>query len=295
MIQAAMMFALGFSVCGLIALALYSALSRRTRRLAEQRVKRRFATKRQEFETERDELRARHAIDMQRLEREVRTLGDEATAYRLDAAIKDIEINSLNSELDDREDAIEDLSTRLETLHDEMREGDRKLAESGTALRAARHALQMQAQNESFETSPAVVPVNGSGQATGAPALEKQAEKAPAEDVQPPAEPEEPPADTPEAQQIRSVADEIKRIADETEAEILQLPVSSSKAKNTRGPGSGLPPPIDPAASPPPSQPASGDKASKKEASVDEAEEQIQGAMEEIEALKTSSGRNAAE
>ena len=55
MIQAAMMFALGFSVCGLIALALYSALSRRTRRLAEARVKRRFATKRQEFETERDD------------------------------------------------------------------------------------------------------------------------------------------------------------------------------------------------------------------------------------------------
>ncbi len=295
MIQAAMMFALGFSVCGLISLALYSALSRRTRRLAEERVKRRFATKRQEFETERDELRARHAIDMQRLEREVRKLGDEATAYRLDAAIKDIEINSLNSELDDKEDAIEDLSGRLETLHDEMREGDRKLAESGTALRAARHALQMQANDETFGQSATVVPVNGSGGAAEVPAAEASLLQASSVEEPPPAEPQEPPADTPEAQQIRSVADEIKRIADETEAEILQLPVSSSKPDSARSTGAGLPPPVDPAASPPPAQPPSGAGAPETATGIDDAEEQIQDAMEEIEALKASGGRNAAE
>ena len=62
MIQSAMMFALGIFVSGLLWLALSVALVRRARRLTERRLLASIATRRAEFETERDELRARHAV-----------------------------------------------------------------------------------------------------------------------------------------------------------------------------------------------------------------------------------------
>ena len=295
MIQAVMMFALGFSVCGLIALAASSALSRRTRRLAEQRVKRRYATKRLEFETERNELRARHAVCAQRLEREVRDLDDEATSYRLDAALKDIEINTLNSELDDKEDEIDGLSERLDVLHEQLRESDRKLAESGTALRAARHALLMQANEEALGQHPDAV--NGSDHAAAASVSQiTHLSTVP---------------DTPESRTIKKVATEIQRLADETEAEVMQMPGSEGV---TRQQPSDRRPPSDPdplAGWPPKPAEQPSEKAvvpmidprrrelpptaALSEQDEGAAEDRFREAMEQIQDLKKAGGRNAAE
>ena len=89
MIQSAMIFALGFFVSGLVWLAFSVALVRRTRRLTERRLLAGIAMRRAEFESERDELRARHAVQMHRLEREVSHVLDMATAYRLEADLKE--------------------------------------------------------------------------------------------------------------------------------------------------------------------------------------------------------------
>ena len=67
MILSAMMFALGIFVSGLLWLGLSVALVRRAERLTERRVLAGIATRRAEFEAERDELRARHAVEMHRL------------------------------------------------------------------------------------------------------------------------------------------------------------------------------------------------------------------------------------
>ncbi len=291
MIQAAMMFALGFCVCGLIALAASSALARRTRRLAERRVKLRYATKRREFETERDELRARHAVEVQRLERNVRDTGDQATSYRLEAALKDIEINSLNSELDDKEEEIDDLNERLDTLHAQLRDTDRRLAESGTALRAARHNLQTKSAEDAPGDNP-YTPVNGyhvSGEGS-------------AHDGRP----------SPETENIEKVASEIHRISNETKREIRHLatpddaghPADWSNAVK-------LPPPTDPDRSVPPPPAAIAGTAEARlemldppqreippaapvEAEAGAAENRFFDAVDQLRTLKKA-GRNAAE
>jgi hypothetical protein len=242
MIQAAMMFALGFSVCGLIALAASSALARRTRRLAERRVKQRFATKRLEFETERDELRARHAVTVQRLEQDVRKLGDEATAYRLESAMKDVEISTLNSDLDAKEEELDELSDRLEELREEMRESDRKLAETGTALRAARHALQLRSREEALgETSYALdyekIAANDWNGATPHASANVAGDIEADDDAEP---------DSPAAVNIRKVATEIQRIANETEAEVRHLPLPEHARGRNFAAISSTAAPIDP-------------------------------------------------
>ena len=93
MIQSAMMFALGVFVSGLVWLAFSVALVRRARRLTERRLLAGIAMRRAEFETERDELRARHAVQMHRLEREVSRVLDMATAHRLEADLKERDLH----------------------------------------------------------------------------------------------------------------------------------------------------------------------------------------------------------
>lgn len=310
MIQAAMMFALGFSVCGLIALAASSALARRTRRLAERRVKQRFATKRLEFETERDELRARNAVTVQRLEQDVRKLGDEATAYRLESAMKDVEINTLNSDLDAKEEELDELSDRLEELREEMRESDRKLAETGTALRAARHALQLKSREDALGESPYPVDYGrlAANDWNGA-RPQALANGSDDDDADGDAEP-----DSPAALNIRKVATEIKRIANETEAEVRHLPLPEHA--RPRRLATAATAPVDPAVSelPPPHVDAAAEDGAAAAMEMRDperreippaqpgktdghtAENRFFQAMEQIRSLKKAiGGRNAAE
>ncbi len=144
MIQSAMMFALGFFVSGLLWLALSVALVRRARRLTERRIMASVSTRRAEFETERDELRARHAVQMYRLEREVSRVLDMATAHRLEADVNEHDLFSLKAELSAREIEVSELQSRLaaeQTLNQEL---ERKHAEAGATLRSVQHALQME-------------------------------------------------------------------------------------------------------------------------------------------------------
>lgn len=150
MIQSAMIFALGVFVSGLVWLAFSVALVRRTRHLTERRLLAGIATRRAEFETERDELRARHAVQMYRLEREVSRVIDTATTYRLEADLKERDLVNLKAELVAREEDFGDNESRLGAQNDHIQDLERRVAESGSALRAAQHALKLETKRRSI-------------------------------------------------------------------------------------------------------------------------------------------------
>jgi hypothetical protein len=141
-----MMFALGVFACGLVWLAFSVALVRRTRRVTERRLLAGIATRRAEFDAERDELRARHAVEMYRLEREVGRVLDMATAHRLEADLKERDVVSLRAELTAREEDFRDLDQRLAAERRNSQDLERRAAELGAALRAAQHALGLEAR-----------------------------------------------------------------------------------------------------------------------------------------------------
>ena len=144
MIQSAMIFALGAFASGLVWLAFSVALVRRTRRLTERQLLASIATRRAEFESERDELRARHAVQMHRLEREVSRVLDMATAHRLEADLKERDLINLRAELTARDDAVEDTQNRLADERDLIQDLERRHAEAGSALRSAQHQLNLE-------------------------------------------------------------------------------------------------------------------------------------------------------
>jgi hypothetical protein len=144
MILSAMMFALGFVVSGLAWLALSVALVRRARRLTARRLLAGIATRRAEFEAERDELRARHAVEMHRLEREVGRVVDMATAHRLEADIKERDLVSAKADLAGRDDDLQETLERLAEQRELVQDLERRHAEAGAELRAVQHALKLE-------------------------------------------------------------------------------------------------------------------------------------------------------
>jgi hypothetical protein len=150
LIQSAMMFALGFFVSGLLWLAFSVALVRRARRLTERRLLAQVATRRAEFDSERDELRARHAVQMHRLEREVSRVLDQATAHRLEADLKERDLNNARAELAAREDDLADYEQRLADERDVIQDLERRHAEAGAALRATQHALRLEGKRRAI-------------------------------------------------------------------------------------------------------------------------------------------------
>jgi hypothetical protein len=150
MIQSAMMFALGVFVSGLLWLALAVLLVRRARHLTARRLLASVSTRRAEFETERDELRARHAVEMHQQEREVSRVLDMATAYRLEADVKERDISSLNAELRAREEDYLDLQHAHTAQRQAYQDLERRHAEDGAALRAVQHALKLESRRRTM-------------------------------------------------------------------------------------------------------------------------------------------------
>ncbi len=144
MIQSAMIFALGIFASGLVWLAFSVALVRRARRITERRLLAGIAVRRAEFETERDELRARHAVQMHRLEREVSRVLDMATAHRLEADLKERDLMNARAELIADEEDFVDIERRLAGERETIQDLERRHAEAGAALRAAQHALKLE-------------------------------------------------------------------------------------------------------------------------------------------------------
>jgi hypothetical protein len=150
MIQSAMMFALGIFASGLVWLALSVALVRRAKRLTERRVVARIAVRKAEFDSERDELRAKHAVEMHRVGREVSRILDMATAHRLEADVKERDLNALRAELDARSEELADAEDRLEENRLQLQDLERRTAEAGAELRALQHALKLETRRRAI-------------------------------------------------------------------------------------------------------------------------------------------------
>ena len=146
MIQSAMIFALGVFASGLVWLAFSVALVRRARRITERRLLAGIAVRRAEFEAERDELRARHAVQLYRREREFSRVLDLATAHRLEADLKERDLMNARAELVADEEDFLDIEKRLAGEREVIQDLERRHAEAGAALRAAQHALKLESK-----------------------------------------------------------------------------------------------------------------------------------------------------
>jgi hypothetical protein len=89
-------------------------------------------------------LRARHAVQMHRLEREVSRVLDMATAHRLEADLKERDLMNARAELVADEEDFVDIERRLSGEREVIQDLERRHAEAGAALRAAQHALKLE-------------------------------------------------------------------------------------------------------------------------------------------------------
>jgi hypothetical protein len=150
MIYSAMIFALGVFVSGLLWLGLTVALVGRAKRLTARRILANVATRRAEFETERDALRAKHAVEMHRVEREVDRVLDMATAYRLESDVKERDVASMRAELEAREEEAHEMQQRLAAERELLQDLERRHAEAGATLRAVQHALSLEVKRRAM-------------------------------------------------------------------------------------------------------------------------------------------------
>jgi hypothetical protein len=95
-------------------------------------------------------MRARHAVQMYRLEREVSRVLDMATAHRLEADLKEHDLVSLRAELAARDVDVEDTQKRLAGERDLIQDLERRAAEAGAALRAAQHSLKLETKRRAL-------------------------------------------------------------------------------------------------------------------------------------------------
>ena len=83
---------------------------------------------------------------MHRLEREVSRVLDMATAHRLEADLKERDLVNARAELVADEEDFVDIERRLAGERELIQDLERRHAEAGAALRAAQHALKLEAK-----------------------------------------------------------------------------------------------------------------------------------------------------
>ncbi|RYC33414.1 hypothetical protein D3273_02765 [Lichenibacterium minor] len=96
MILDVLVFALGFMVAGLLALAALPAVWRRALRLSEERLSRLVPLSPEEIAAERDHLRAAHAVALRRVEQRLDGSEAERAALRVEAARREARIAALD-------------------------------------------------------------------------------------------------------------------------------------------------------------------------------------------------------
>ncbi len=141
MIEAVMYVALGFCTAGLIGLAILPAFYRRAARLTEEALRAVNPSSYAEVRAAQDQARARHAIELRRVERQLDGERSKAARHHLEAARLRTEIDELNRS---HKSQISDLETKLGSLHGDQRAVDlltsevtalkQKLADSEKAL-----------------------------------------------------------------------------------------------------------------------------------------------------------------
>ncbi|WP_298819981.1 hypothetical protein [uncultured Roseibium sp.] len=146
MIEAAMYVALGFCTAGLIGLAILPAFYRRAARLTEEALRAVNPSSYAEVRAAQDQARARHAVELRRVERQLESEREKASKHHLEATRMKREVEALERSLQEKSDemkakqasiesdekAADLLSEEVSTLKKKLSEAEKSLAESWT-------------------------------------------------------------------------------------------------------------------------------------------------------------------
>ncbi|MEQ8449547.1 MAG: hypothetical protein RIB97_07650 [Nitratireductor sp.] len=146
MIEAAMYVALGFCTAGLIGLAILPAFYRRAARLTEEALRAVNPTSYAEVRAAQDQERARHAVELRRVEKRLDNEREKAAKFQLETTRMRAEVEALTkshretiSGLEAKvaaqasdQHAVDMLSSEVTSLKKKLSEAERALAESWT-------------------------------------------------------------------------------------------------------------------------------------------------------------------
>ena len=110
MIEAAMYVALGFCTAGLIGLAILPAFYRRAARLTEEALRAVNPTSYAEVRAAQDQERARHAVELRRVEKRLDTEREKAAKFQLETSRTRAEIEALKKS---HQDTISGLEAKI--------------------------------------------------------------------------------------------------------------------------------------------------------------------------------------
>ena len=144
MIEAVMYVALGFCTAGLIGLAILPAFYRRAARLTEEALRAVNPSSYAEVRAAQDQERARHAVELRRVERLLESEREKGTRFHLEASSARQEISELikahESQLDElkskmslqdnEQKAVDLLTAEIKTLKGKLADSEKALAES---------------------------------------------------------------------------------------------------------------------------------------------------------------------
>ncbi|WP_417709779.1 hypothetical protein [Roseibium aggregatum] len=146
MIEAAMYVALGFCTAGLIGLAILPAFYRRAARLTEEALRAVNPTSYAEVRAAQDQERARHAVELRRVEKRLDSEREKAAKFQLETTRMRAEVEALKKSHQDTvsgleakiaaeasdQHAVDMLSSEVTNLKKKLSEAERALAESWT-------------------------------------------------------------------------------------------------------------------------------------------------------------------
>ncbi|MCV0429365.1 MAG: hypothetical protein K5905_28290, partial [Roseibium sp.] len=146
MIEAALYIALGFCTAGLIGLAILPAFYRRAARLTEEALRAVNPSSYAEVRAAQDQVRARHAVELRRVERQLDVEREKAARHQLEVARLNAAIDELKkshqAQLSDKETkisslvgdqhAVDLLSAEVKTLKQKLSDAEKAVAESWT-------------------------------------------------------------------------------------------------------------------------------------------------------------------
>src|SRR5262249_40176114 len=102
LVEPAMYFAIGFLVAGLVSLPLYGVTHRRAERLTRERLNTLLPMSVKELESEKDLLRAEHAVSEQRLEGALADLKTKTVAQQIEIGRQSGTVTKLKTELGEK-------------------------------------------------------------------------------------------------------------------------------------------------------------------------------------------------
>ncbi|BCH23575.1 hypothetical protein MesoLjLc_32390 [Mesorhizobium sp. L-8-10] len=145
MIQSILFFVLGFLCAGFIALMIAPAFWRRAEMLTKRRIEATVPLSAAEIQADRDRLRAEFAMSTRRLEMNLKSLGDKATAQMIEIERGRAEMRRLDAGTADTQKAMAQSEARNAELGAELERREDRIRELADRLAEAERLLEQRA------------------------------------------------------------------------------------------------------------------------------------------------------